>query len=240
MCPQLPSCQSKLHQVARQRRRLEIIVWQRCYDNLISAFSTPIATCAHANIFYFMVHWINLTFFYSILDTPQRKQPCLPNSKLCLAQYTERTRRFVTSFKSFAAPILTMHRAHLKSLEDIAQCCKLPVDANWHICVVDLSALIFKSLNETYYDNMLRIRSSTTPQHITRSARGETKQRLNTVFFDAWVAKLEQRVQHMLSTNLMFCQSLFTFPIPHPLPLHDSTKQDYDEIDVQFLDGLLQ
>lgn len=230
MCPLLPSCHSRLQRVASERRRLEIVIWQRCYDSFLAAISTPITMCLHANFFYFMVQWINATFFYEMVDTPSRQLQCFANPLSCTLTYKQRATRFACNFVSYATPIRMVHQTHLQSMQTNAQCCKLYVDPAWQTCITDFSMLLFTALNRTCFDNRLRIRNITTPRHVVQAAQAKGSRRFVTTFYDLWILKQTQRLHHMLATSAL----------ERTLPKVEQKEDVSEDAYVEFLDGLLQ
>lgn len=230
MCPLQPSCHSRLQRVASERRRLEIVIWQRCYDSFLAAISTPITLCQHSNFFYFMVHWVNATFFYEMVDTPPRQLQCFANLSSCTLTYKQRATRFACNFVSYAAPIRMVFQDHLQAIQANTECCKLYVQPVWQTCVMDFSMLLFTALNRTFFDNRLRIRNITTPRHVVQAAQAKASRRFVTTFYDFWISKQTQRLHHMLASSV----------VQYLPPIVEQKEDVSEDAYVQFLDDLLE
>lgn len=199
-CGSVPSCTTRLRHVQQQRYRLEVVIWQRSFDNMLATFNAPVSECSHANAFYFLIHWVNATFFYELVNTPNRVNEECTCPPLCHANYKERTRRFVSSFVSYATPIRILQQEHIQALQSIATCCNSPFDSNLMLCISDFSMQLFMAVNSLFCNSMLRARNINIPHHITKVVKDTKHARVNTTYYDAWRTKQLIHLKQVLTS----------------------------------------
>lgn len=186
VCPLQPSCTLRLHEVHNERRRLEVILWQRAFDHFATAKFSSISSCSHADGFYFLVHWINVTFFHELVPTIERelhRSFCPP---LCAYNYRERAKRLLVGFTSYATTIRTIHTAHSKLLGPVSTCCNLECSAALSVCP-DFSMQIFAAVNKLFFENLVRARKTTVSPHLVRQV--QDGKFVNIQMYKAWYAK---------------------------------------------------
>lgn len=216
------ACATKIKRVLGERRRLEKIIWERSYDNLLLAANASISTCTHADAFAALLTWVNATFFYDIYQLePRVSKPC---HVLCNYTYSDRARRFFYSFVSYATAIRMVHVKHMDLLKDVANCCNSPLADECALCLHDFSAQVFTHVNAVYFDNLARIRHVNVPNHIVKAAQGckMVRARVDSESYKSW----QQR-------------RLAAFPAARapaaPQKKAMETREDVDDIEIQFL-----
>lgn len=229
VCPLEVSCASRLQQVHNERRRLEMVLWQRACDNFAAGKYAPISACNHADGYFFLIQWVNVSFFHEIVPAPERELHRAPCSTMCAFNYSERAKRFLVGFCSYATPIRSLHATHLKLLAPVATCCKLDCTTAYTVCS-DFSMQIFAEVNKLFFDNTMRVRKTTISPYVIRQAQNDQlKSEVSKTWYELYKTWHAKRVKlfKMLPPNMVNGTALEQPSLPYPL--------EEEEVDIQFL-----
>ena len=241
-CAKDGNCSTRLRRVMNERRRLEMIIWQRAHDAVVVAKRMCVVECTHAHFFRTIVSWVETNFFYNMVEVGpmsaalQKAQQEVAHpymcSPTCLMLFKDKAARFLTAFMSYAAPVRTLLTQHRDTLNAIKACCNVPFNKELYGCPYDLSMHIFKDVNTRFFHGLFRPRQINTGHHLLTWVRLGTYRKCKMSQYTAWLATDVERKR----LDMEYCG--------HAPPLHeDAPAQDVpceppakEEVGVMFLE----
>jgi hypothetical protein len=192
------TCAVRLRRVMNERRRLEMIIWQRAYDTTVVALRMATVQCIHADLFRAMVNWVDVHFFYNLVDpglmSPSARhahqQVAHPHEcgPACVLLFKDQGVRFLTAFVSHAAPIRGLLTQHRDTLYKIKACCNGGVHDELFSIPYDLSMHIFRDLNVRFFNGLFKLRQMHTKHHMLNWVRMGTYRKCKLSEYTKWLA----------------------------------------------------